>query len=499
MLHARAIRKSFGGNAVLDGVDVALRRGEVVLLRGANGSGKTTLLNILTGVLEPDSGRLEIRASGQSVDFDFPRPWWRATPASPSFSPESVVRAGVGRTWQDVRLFGSLSLADNLAVAATLPAHENPIAAILHPARTRRDLIASREIAAQALTRLGLAGRETSSADRISFGQSKRVAIARAVATGSRVLMLDEPLAGLDGTGVDEVLRLLQDLVRRDDLTLVIVEHAFQAPRILEFATTVWELDAGRLCSRTAADVATGPSRPYPVRENGAIGELFGGCPVTSEEDLGGGATLRTYRVREPERASPVLSVERLAARRGQRVLWGGAAGDEAGGLSFSVRDGELALLIAPNGWGKSTLVDVMAGFLPVSSGVFTLDGRPVESASTWQRVRLGLGVMRATETHFPSLTVGESLVLAGLASVPEELAPLVKRRVGSLSGGERQRVRLSTFLGRSDVKIAVLDEPFSALDAAGASWFARTLLVKPFSAMILALPGQLHHERSPT
>jgi ABC-type branched-subunit amino acid transport system ATPase component len=138
LLAARGLRKTFGGQVVLDGVDLHLREGEVVLLRGENGSGKTTLLNILTGSLEPDAGTIVYSADDTPRTYCFPRRWWQELNPWDHFRPEFVAMEGMGRTWQDVRLFQAQSLRDNIAVATPGQPGENPVLAIFAPGRVRR-------------------------------------------------------------------------------------------------------------------------------------------------------------------------------------------------------------------------------------------------------------------------------------------------------------------------------------------------------------------------
>ena len=138
LLRAEGLKIAFGGQVVLDGVDLELRPGEVVLLRGENGSGKTTLLNILTGCLEPDAGTIHYRVDNTPRSYSFPRRWWQELNPFDHFTPEFVVREGIGRTWQDIRLFGSQSLADNIALAQPNHPGENPIFAVFTPNRSAR-------------------------------------------------------------------------------------------------------------------------------------------------------------------------------------------------------------------------------------------------------------------------------------------------------------------------------------------------------------------------
>nr|VFK32891.1 MAG: branched-chain amino acid transport system ATP-binding protein [Candidatus Kentron sp. MB]VFK35671.1 MAG: branched-chain amino acid transport system ATP-binding protein [Candidatus Kentron sp. MB]VFK77427.1 MAG: branched-chain amino acid transport system ATP-binding protein [Candidatus Kentron sp. MB] len=214
LLRAEGLKKALGGQVVFDALDLKLSQGEVALLRGENGSGKTTLLNVLTGNLESDAGTLHYLAGKTPRAYRFPRGWWQDVNPIDHFTPESVAREGVSRTWQDVRLFNAQTLRDNIAVSEQGHPGENPLMTLLVPLLSSRREKCINQAADAMLARLGLAGREQSSADMISLGQSKRVAIARSVAAGVRILFLDEPLAGLDRQGIQDVLRLLESLVK---------------------------------------------------------------------------------------------------------------------------------------------------------------------------------------------------------------------------------------------------------------------------------------------
>src|SRR5438132_470245 len=122
---------SYDGHDVLNGVSLELRRGEVILLRGDNGSGKTTLLNILSGHVVPDAGSIHLSVNGIREEFRFPQTMWQRLNPFNHFAPERIARAGLCRTWQELRLFSTLDVQNNLAVAHPGQSGENPLASVL--------------------------------------------------------------------------------------------------------------------------------------------------------------------------------------------------------------------------------------------------------------------------------------------------------------------------------------------------------------------------------
>jgi ABC-type multidrug transport system ATPase subunit len=348
------------------------------------------------------------------------------------------------------------------------------------------------------LADLGLGGRETSSADMVSLGQAKRVAIARAVRAGAKVLFLDEPLAGLDAQGVVSVITMLRDLAHDHQLTLVIVEHIFNIPLILDFATTVWTLKDGKLrvedpqTVRSEVENQVGDGLLRWMREvAGSDGEII-------ETPLQSGAILMRVISSSNNKVSAegrdvVLKVKDLVVRRGKRLVIGDIGQDGVvRGLSFELRRGELLVLQAPNGWGKTTLLEAIAGLVPSSKGSIELLGRPIESVTSWERRRLGLSLLRARDHTFPDLTVREALRLTGVRDVPGNLKHLLDRKCSDLSGGEKQRVALVSALNHKDLRVVLMDEPFSALDidALHSTWATmKDCLAK--AAIVVAIPGK--------
>jgi len=484
--------KRFGGQLILDQADLDLRHGDVAVLRGENGSGKTTLLNILTGNLEPDSGEISYRSSSGQRSYRFPRAWWQELNPFDHFTPEYVAREGVGRTWQDVRLFPTQSLRSNLTIAARGPESDSPLAPFLQPRLTLQHEARLNAEANEMLARLGLSGREESSADRVSLGQSKRVAIARAVAAGARTLFLDEPLAGLDQAGIRDVLELLSSLQRDTNVTLVIVEHVFNLWHVESLANVDLLLQNGKV-TRHDRKLAGGSTRAVlpSVQSNAqtSFRQLLDDDLIVKEEPLAAGA--RLIRVRCPNAARAdrsLLSVRGLRVRRGKRVIeWPDARG--ASGLDLDLFAGEVAFLQAPNGWGKTTLAECIMGALPAESGEIMLDGKPLDLLPTFERAQAGIRMVASTDNTFPNLTGREVLGLSGAASTDWLSKDLLRRRVSNYSGGQRQQLALASSVRETRPRLQIYDEPFSTLDENALKRISGLFRPEPNSAVLVVLP----------
>lgn len=497
LLRGEGLCKSFGGQIVLDGIDFELRQGEVVLLRGENGSGKTTLLNILTGNLEPDAGTIDYLADGTPRRYAFPSRWWQKLNPFDHFTPEFVAREGMGRTWQDVRLFGTQNLRDNIAVAEPRHPGENPVLALFAPGRTRQREAQINHEADAILAELGLAGRESSSADKISLGQAKRVAIARAVAAGAYILFLDEPFAGLDGKGINDVLALLKALVAKRNLTLVIVEHVFNQPHLDGLTTGTWLLEHGNLSrngvnhSHNGQDSASNHPegrfrRPAWFERIAALG-----CEIT-DEALPHGAVLTRIRRKGVFETplKPVLEISALVVQRGRRTVVGLDASGRPTGFDLTLYRGEMAVLQAPNGWGKTTLLAALAGIIPATTGQIRLNGVLLANLPTWTRVDLGLSYVQSDSQLFPHLTGYDSLRLAR-SPVPLLANPGVfSRPAATLSGGQRKTLALAMLQSRRNSAI-LLDEPLHGLDLTASEETLHALLTNETqSAILITIPA---------
>ncbi|EPR19257.1 ABC transporter ATP-binding protein [Agrobacterium radiobacter] len=202
VLEITDIRKTFGGLKAVDGLGLTIEAGEVVGLLGPNGSGKTTLMNLVSGALKPTEG--SIRLKGQEIA---------------GRRPDVIARAGVARTFQLVRLLPSLSLLENVAVSA-----------MFGPQRLSR--IEAEKVARACLERIGLAGRETMPAGDLTYIDEKRLELARALAGEPKLLLLDEWLAGLNPTELQEGIALIRRLAS-EGTTILLVEHIMAAVHAL--------------------------------------------------------------------------------------------------------------------------------------------------------------------------------------------------------------------------------------------------------------------------
>jgi ABC-type branched-subunit amino acid transport system ATPase component len=481
LLQARGIRKSFGKLSVLDHVDLDLHLGELVLLRGDNGSGKTTLLNILTGNLEPDAGELMFAADGTPESFHFPRRWWQNLNPFDHFTPERVAGEQIGRAWQDIRLFRTLSVGENLLVAAQHQSGELPINVLFRPSHVARQERDARVQASSILLSLGLETLDARGADQISLGQSKRAAIARAIQADARILFLDEPLSGLDENGIEQILQFLSEIRTRHELTIVIVEHSYHIPRLLKLADTVWTMRNGNVVAEPVHEVRIDREAETFIS---TLARVLGPDRTAEQQWFAGGSSLTNFSNKNTRQDRPALEVHNWSVKRGSRTI----IGSEPGGMNFALHRGSIAVLQAPNGWGKTTLAESLTGLLP-GSGTVVLREHSIEGLPPWERAQLGLNYVQSRNRLFPSLTVREALRLSG--SGTQAIAPhLLDRPMNGLSGGERQRVFLALAFATPNTSALILDEPINMLDEAGMEELYTSLRLAEHLAILILVPA---------
>ena len=225
ILSARGLHKHFGGLKALSEVDFAVQRGEIFGLIGPNGAGKTSLFNCLTGLYAPDTGTLEL--DGRSLL---------------KRAPHEIVRLGLARTFQNIRLFGNMTALENVMVGRHVRTGSGVVGAVLGTAATRREEADTRARAHALLARVGIARHGGALAQHLSYGDQRRLEIARALATEPKLLALDEPAAGMNGSEKQGLRELLLSL-RADGLTLFLIEHDMGL--VMKLCDRVMVLDFG--------------------------------------------------------------------------------------------------------------------------------------------------------------------------------------------------------------------------------------------------------------
>ncbi len=429
VLSAEAIKKSFGPVAAVRGVSFAVADRTLHALIGPNGAGKTTAFNLLSGMFRPDSGRIVL--DGQPIA---------------GLEPHAITRAGIGRSFQITNLFPGLSVEENvrLAVQARHPGHFSPW----------RNALGIREIAddtAELLRWAGLAGIERAEAGSLSYGGQRLLDMGLALATRPRVLLLDEPLAGLAAAERERVGALIKALSA--DIPVLLVEHDID--RVFRLADRVTVMADGA------------------VLVDGSVAEARDDARVQAVY-LGSG----TAAIAAKPRAS-AAEAETLLAMEGVDTFYGKS--HILNGVDLAVRRGEVVALLGRNGAGKSTLLKTLIGTAPPAAGRIVLGGRDIAGLSPDRIARLGIGYVPQGRALFAGMSVAENLGLGRLRRLTGagvhwdedkvlEVFPRLKERwsvdAARLSGGEQQMVAVARALS-GDTRLLLLDEPFEGLSPA--------------------------------
>ena len=244
LLQLDNISKSFGGLQCISHLDIDVREGEVVSVIGPNGAGKTTLFNLITGMYRPDAG--DIRLDGESIV---------------GLAPHKITNRGVARTFQTLRLFLNMSVKDNVMAATYGRTHASLLESILRLPRARREERESNELAQEKLSFFGqrlMGYRWNQPAYSLSYANRRRLEIARATATKPRILLLDEPAAGMNPVETHEIAELIGELRKDGGYTILVIEHDMHVVEVI--SDRVIALDHGeKIAEGTYEQVATNP------------------------------------------------------------------------------------------------------------------------------------------------------------------------------------------------------------------------------------------------
>jgi branched-chain amino acid transport system ATP-binding protein len=208
LLETRDLGIQFGGLVALQGLNLRVKSEEILGVIGPNGAGKTTLLNLMTGVYRPTSGHILFK--GNLID---------------RLAPHTIAFLGISRTFQNIRLIPFLSVLENVMLGRALRVKESPLDSILLHSKVKAERARWRDFAERMLDYVGLRNEADKEAISLPYGKQRAVEIARAIATGAELLLLDEPGAGMSKQEKEELMNLIRDLRARLKITIVLIEH----------------------------------------------------------------------------------------------------------------------------------------------------------------------------------------------------------------------------------------------------------------------------------
>jgi branched-chain amino acid transport system ATP-binding protein len=221
----------FGGLRAVHDFNLTLEKGELIAVIGPNGAGKTTAFNLITGVYKPTEGQITFK--GHNIT---------------GLSTHKIISGGIARTFQNIRLFKELTALDNIRIAQYARVPYSPLDALFRLPRFTQQEVAVRDKSLELLELFGLSAHAGSVARNLPYGQQRRLEIARALATGPELLLLDEPAAGMNPNEVEQLIELILSIRQQFDLTILLIEHQMRVVmgiaeriKVLDFGQTIAE------------------------------------------------------------------------------------------------------------------------------------------------------------------------------------------------------------------------------------------------------------------
>jgi ABC-type branched-subunit amino acid transport system ATPase component len=448
LLRLADLERHFGGVRAVDGVSLEVEEGSIQGLIGPNGAGKTTLVNLVTGYTPMQSGRA-----------------WLESHELTGLPAHRIAALGVARTFQNIRLFRDLSALQNVLIGMHTRRRDDTLAQIATLPFFRAAGRAWTREATALLESVGVADSDAGrDAGTLPYGAQRRVEIARALALKPRLLILDEPAAGMNPSEKQGIRELIERL-NAGGLTVLLIDHDMRL--VMGVCKRVAVLNFGRkIADGTPEEVSTDATVIKAYLGTGGEREVASapGASGVDEETAVEEAASARRSAREPERA--ILEVEDLTVSYGAIVAVRGA--------SFRVAAGEVVALIGANGAGKSTILNTLSGLLRAASGSAVFDGLDLTNARASTIVRHGLVQVPEGREILARQTVLENLELATWArrdgaATRKDMDAVMKRfpilgerrhlRAGSLSGGEQQMLAIARgMLARP--RLLLLDEP---------------------------------------
>jgi ABC-type branched-subunit amino acid transport system ATPase component len=454
LLNVDQVSVRFGGLQALSAVTIDVPENEVTGLIGPNGAGKTTLFNVITGLQPPTGGTVML----DGKDITTAKPHQRA-------------RLGIGRTFQRLETFGTLSVRDNVLVAAEMRKGWS------------REKFKPGVLTDELIERLGLASVAKERVDRLPTGTQRLVEMARALGTKPRVVLLDEPSSGLNESETADFSELLVELAT-SGLAILLVEHdmglvmsachhihVLDFGQIIAYGTPV-EVQANSLVR--AAYLGEGDeAEEVPEEQQILLEEVSAlSSEVRAEAEPTNGATATpSVSVSEPEPGSTTpgtptdgAALELIDVRAGYGSI------DVLHGVNITIPPGTVYALLGPNGAGKTTTLKVASGQVNPTAGEVRFLGNKINGRASDKLARAGLCTIPEGRGIFPNLTVLENLRTmtytgTSLSQIEDQAYtrfPRLKERrkqtAGTLSGGEQQMLAIARAIG-TNPKVLMLDE----------------------------------------
>lgn len=506
LLTVKDLGKSFGGVKAVDGISFELEAGELLALIGPNGAGKSTTFNMVNGQLQADRGSIQF--AGKELVGLAPRDIWRL---------------GVGRTFQIAETFSSLTVIENVQMA--LLSHAGQVFSFFKTARTHE-----RTRALELLEQVGMASQADRPCSALAYSDVKRVELAIALANRPRLLLMDEPTAGMAPKERNALMVLTKKLVLEQQIAVLFTEHSMDV--VFAHADRMIVLARGRLIAQGKAD---------DIRKDAKVQEVYFGSGATFEgEASGSGPTAQAQSTEDLAKASPkaqlapdahnrlsavkkVEDVDKDVSARGETQpllsvqslkAWYGAA-QILYDVSFQVKRGEVVALMGRNGAGKSTTMKALMGLLEKRTGDVQFMGRDISKDAAHRIAASGLGYVPEDRRIFTDLTVLENLevgrqkarlwpdgsaaptwTVQQLFTLFPNLGEMPRRPGGQMSGGEQQMLTVARSL-MGNPYLVLLDEPSEGVAPVIVEQMVQMILeLKKQGVSILLSEQNLHFAR---